>query len=490
MFLAHRYLGIAVGLLMAMWCLSGLVMMYVSYPELSENVRAAHLAPIAWDRCCRADSDALGSGDTIDRFRLEMLAGTPVLDLGDGPDASGRVDLSSGAELEPISSAQASAVASAYAAHYPVRALGRVQLDQWTLEGVPPDERPLYRFAVEDPAGTQLYVSSLSGRVVQVTTRRVRFWNWLGAIPHWLYFTALRRHVFLWTQLVIYTALIGCFLTAIGLYLGVRQLLRRPAGRWSPYRGFNLWHHVVGLFFGVFTLTWVLSGLLSMNPWGWLQGGDASYERSQLRGTPPTGAQLLQALRVLAQRRPDDIVSINGATLNGRLYMVASDRAGRQRRVDAQGNPAPLDLSQRAFIAGVLGGPLTLITQGDDYYFSHHGDPVRLPVLRFVSAMGDRYYVDPISGVLLDKLDAAARGYRWWHDALHRFDFAAIVRGRPQWDVLMWVLMSGATALSLTGVYLAGRRVLHWRSRGEIDSAAYPLYRAPNSRAPPGNARA
>jgi hypothetical protein len=458
--LVHRYLGIAVGLLMAMWCLSGLVMMYVSYPALSQSARARQLAPIAWGHCCRAASDALGASDSVDRFRVEMLAGRPVLDLGDGPDASGRVDLTSGAELLDISPAEADAVASAYANHHPVHALGRVQVDQWTLEGIPADERPLYRFAVEDPAGTQLYVSSLSGRLVQLTTRHERFWNWLGAIPHWLYFTGLRRRAWLWTQVVIYTSLVGCFLTAIGLYLGVHQLLRRPAGRWSPYRGFNLWHHVAGLFFGVFTLTWVLSGLLSMNPWGWLEGGGAATEQSQLRGSSPTGAQLMQALQALAQQRPGDIVSVEGVPLEGHLYLIAGDREGRRWRLDARGQAAPLGASQRDFIAGVLGGQLGLITRGDDYYFSHHDDSVSLPVLRLVGASGDRYYVDPISGALLGKLDAGARGYRWWHDALHRFDFAAIVRGRPQWDVLMWLLMSGVTALSMTGVYLAGRRVL------------------------------
>ncbi len=30
----HRYVGVAVGLLMVLWCLSGFVMMYQSYPRL------------------------------------------------------------------------------------------------------------------------------------------------------------------------------------------------------------------------------------------------------------------------------------------------------------------------------------------------------------------------------------------------------------------------------------------------------------------------
>jgi uncharacterized iron-regulated membrane protein len=33
-FLAHRYLGIGLGVLMLTWCLSGIVMMFVPYPAL------------------------------------------------------------------------------------------------------------------------------------------------------------------------------------------------------------------------------------------------------------------------------------------------------------------------------------------------------------------------------------------------------------------------------------------------------------------------
>src|SRR5271155_4934332 len=39
LFLLHRYLGIAVGALMVTWCVSGVVMMYVSYPALEEGTR-------------------------------------------------------------------------------------------------------------------------------------------------------------------------------------------------------------------------------------------------------------------------------------------------------------------------------------------------------------------------------------------------------------------------------------------------------------------
>ena len=49
----HRYLGVAVGLLMMMWFLSGIVMVYVDLPRVTEEDRARTLEPIGWQDCCR-----------------------------------------------------------------------------------------------------------------------------------------------------------------------------------------------------------------------------------------------------------------------------------------------------------------------------------------------------------------------------------------------------------------------------------------------------
>ena len=108
-----------------------------------------------------------------------------------------------------------------------------------------------------------------NGQIVLWTTASQRFWNWLGTIPHFLYFTKLRSDVVLWSQIVIWAATLGTFLALFGLYLGIAQL--GSAARLSPYRGLLSWHHIVGLLFGLVTLTWVVSGLVSMNPWGFLE---------------------------------------------------------------------------------------------------------------------------------------------------------------------------------------------------------------------------
>ncbi|HEX6994425.1 MAG TPA: hypothetical protein VF339_09805 [Gammaproteobacteria bacterium] len=69
--------------------------------------------------------------------------------------------------------------------------------------------------------------------------------------------------------------MLGTFLAAVGLYVGVARFRRRGRhGRpGSPYFGWWYWHHVSGLVFGVLALTWVFSGLMTMNPWGMLAGG-------------------------------------------------------------------------------------------------------------------------------------------------------------------------------------------------------------------------
>jgi hypothetical protein len=467
LFLLHRYLGISVGALMVMWCGSGVVMMYVSYPQLGEPGRLRHLAPIAWSACCRISRDVLADDASVSEFQIEMLGDRAALFLR----SAGRprlIELATGVSIDRISHAQAAAVARRYtgdAAREP-RLQGLIDEDQWTIAGDFDADRPLYRFSMDDERRTELYVSSVTGRAVQLTTARERFWSRLGAVPHWLYFTGLRRHAMLWTQVMIATSLIACFLAATGIFIGVRQLIQRPAGSWSPYRGFNLWHHIAGLIFGVFALTWVLSGLLSLNPWGWLEGADAQAERAQLRGHGDlSGAQVKDALAALVRSQPSAVVSLKIAPLDDRPYIVTSGADGERRRLNADGDLAPLTHRDLNYVAGVLGGAAapvaTLMAREDAYYFSHHRDIVQLPVYRLIVEGGTRYYLDPLAGTVVAKIDPDAQAYRWWHGGLHRMDFTAAMRGRPQWDALMLILMGGVTFLCGTGAYLGYRRLIH-----------------------------
>ena len=461
----HRYLGIALGALMVIWCLSGVVMMYHSYPALAEGLRLKQLTPIAWDGCCKVPAELRTAAQPAGTAEIEMLAGQPVLLLG--APRTRLIDLRTGSAIGGISTAQATQVAKDFIgtadSSAAPRLLGLIDHDQWTVSGDFHSSRPLYRFALDDSAGTQLYVSSITGRAVQITTARERFWNWLGAVPHWLYFAELRQHAWLWSQVVIYASLLGCFLTAFGLYLGVRQTVVQPSGRWSPYVGFNWWHHVAGLVFGIFTLSWVASGLMSMNPWGWLEGEGTQAENARIQGGNVSLAQLAGALQKIADAHPE-AVFLQTAALNGRLYFIARTSRGESRRFDDAGSLAALDSIDVAFLSHAAPGAavaatLELLRQEDNYYFSHHREIAALPVYRQILASGTRYYFDPVSGMLLAKQDSHARAFRWLHEGLHRLDFIAALRSRPLWDVLMLALMAGVTLGSVTGTYLGYRRL-------------------------------
>ena len=99
--------------------------------------------------------------------------------------------------------------------------------DQWTVV-VLKRNSPFWRVRLADQAATDIYVSQVTGEVVQRTTRASRVLNWVGAVPHWLYPTVLRQYPKLWSQVVIWTSLAGVFLTLAGLYLGILA--------WRPFR--------------------------------------------------------------------------------------------------------------------------------------------------------------------------------------------------------------------------------------------------------------
>jgi PepSY-associated TM region len=482
----HRYLGVAVGLLMALWFASGIVMMYVGFPRLTEAERLSAVSPVRWEACCRF-GDLLPDGQPILRAQVENHLGEPALRLRRIGARDALVDLARGTFVTVDAEAArrvALAAAPRVTGHEAtIVALDEVTTDQWTV-GRYFRDRPLHRLDFDDPASTSVYVASTGGQIVLVTTATQRFWNWLGTIPHWLYFTSLRNDVALWSEVVIWASIVGTFLTVMGLVLGVIQFRRAR----SPYRGLFYWHHVAGLVFGIVTLTWVVSGLVSMNPWGFLESR-GSGEVSLIQGTEPRWGEIKASLDALrAQPELARVVSLTTAPLGGRLYWLATRDDGSSVRLDASGHvaaPSEADLAGAATqLAGALGiAEQGLMSEEDAYYFNRRGDFV-LPVYRVILNDDERtrYYLDPASGALLQRADANGRWHRWLFGGLHRLDFTAAMRARPFWDVLVLALMLGGLALSVTGCYLALRRVRAdigalFRRRGKMAPANTELSR-------------
>lgn len=245
--LVHRYLGIVFGLIVALWCLSGFVMMYVQYPDLSDQEYLTGLPPLDTSNCCVANPKILEQLADVDELSIEMLAGQPAMRVRYGRDISLLVNLRTGWWFSTIDQESAMLQADAFLAASGIdgetKFLTRRARDQWTVAGYFNTYRPLYHFVGDDDAGTHVYVSGVNGQVIQTTTSTERFWNWIGAVTHWIYPTVIRQNTPLWTQVVVWLTIASLFLVVVGIYLGIKQYGAGSDGSSSPYNGLNLWHH-------------------------------------------------------------------------------------------------------------------------------------------------------------------------------------------------------------------------------------------------------
>ena len=475
--LVHRYLGVVVGLIMVVWCLSGFVMMYQGYPRLTDTERLRGLAPLKLQGLASGWAESSGSSPAaalsdemgVRGFSIEMLAQRPVLRTV-GPFGRKRVfDLQSGQVIRTIDAATAETVAQTFARGNHIAGqpheLGLIKDDQWTVQGAT-QRGPVHHIRFDDPAGSEVYVAERTGEIVQATNRRVRFWSYLGAVPHWLYPVVLRRNGPLWDQVVVWSSLCGVFLTVTGAYVGISRFrLRVGTRRWSPYRGWFYWHHILGLVFGVLTLTWVASGLFTMNPWGFLDTPVGLVERAQLAG--PIAAADMRRFAVGAPSLPiRGIVQLEAVPLGGHLFVMALAADGTRTRLNDTGVAQPLAESElRDALAKLHGAPLAALTRldhEDAYYYSGYQHPVTLPVYRarLADATATTYYLDAATGRLVDALDATAKESRWLRTGLHDIDFTRTLRQRPLWDIAVLLLLAGVTTSCITGAWLAIRRVI------------------------------
>ena len=277
--LCHRWLGTAFCLLFAMWFLSGFVLMYWDYPQVDAQERLARTPPLDPQSTRVSPVEAyaaLGGDSTPDQVRIGLLDGRPVYRFRIGRSES-IVYADDGRILEEIPRDMARRIASAWTGQPAAAAKFEGSLthaDQWTVSGEFRALRPLWKYSWAD--GKEVYVSEVTGEVVQYTTRESRLGAYFGAIPHWLYFTPLRSNGPLWSKVVIWASGIGAVTSVLGLIVGIWISL--PSKR-IPYTGQKRWHAILGLIFGLVTCTWVFSGMLSMDPFGWEAGADGGSRR-------------------------------------------------------------------------------------------------------------------------------------------------------------------------------------------------------------------
>jgi uncharacterized iron-regulated membrane protein len=514
---SHRWMGIALSLLFVAWFISGIVMMYARMPGMADEERLARAAVLDLSSVRLSPAEAAEEAGVPNpgAVKVAMLKDRPVYRFGGRDQVAVFADTGE-VFAGMVAADDARAVALRYAPGHqgPIRyAEYLTEPDQWTLANR--GELPMHRFALDDAAGTHLYVSEVTGDMVLRTTRKERFWGYLGPVFHWVYFTPLRRNTYVWGQFVIWSSLIGCVMCVTGIVWGLWRFSPRSRFRLkrvpsvSPYAGWMKWHHVTGLVFGIVTLTWAYSGLLSMGPFDWFQSPPASRAEREASTGGPLKTELLtiESMRAAVAAIGRDFVprELQAMQFQGEPYWTAYRAPSREeatrwmnygllpraslprlehRYVSAIhpdrgairtfGRDAMPPIAKAA-MPGVPVVDAVWIDEYDGYYYDPRGSRT-LPIfrVRYADANETWLYLDPQRGGIVQRSSSVSRLRRWLYQGFHSLDFPFLYFKRPLWDIVVILLSVGGTILSFTTMLPAWRRL---KRHGRALAAWRPLKR-------------
>jgi PepSY-associated TM region len=490
----HRWLGVVLCVFFLLWFPSGIGMMYFPMPSVTQAHRLERLPVLRASTVMVSPAEAAEKlGVDADDLRLSSYDGRPAYRAGQG--GGGPVLYAdTGQEQGEVSREMVQRLASSWTGQ-PVNSASIeevTEVDQWTLQTRLGELSPVFKYSW--PNGEQVYVSQASGDVVQYTTTASRIGAYLGPIPHWFYFTPLRKHGPEWSRVVIWSSGIGTISAILGVVIGLWMYSPTRRYRYSgaptsiPYRGQKRWHTVFGLIFGVATVTYAFSGMLSMDPFPSFNdrvqlrrgGGNATSIPRALRGDlDPASFNARHPRQVLEQLGSLPVKELELTSFAGDPVYLARLEDGDTRVVPMQGEPRTgFDQKEivRVVSAAAEGRVTTRILNQYDRYYLDRTRRLPLPVVLAESTSDDqtRYYIDPRTARVVQTYNSNNWVNRWLYNGLHSLNFPWLYNYRPLWDIVVITLMLGGTALCVTSLVLAWRvlgrklaRVLNAKSTGE-----------------------
>lgn len=469
----HRILGTVLSVLFLVWFLSGFVMIYHKFPRVANRDRFSCMSALPDNlqdnlpspesiRARFADSTILSlsletyAEQTV--FKLTSPAGTHIMPA----------DAARQREIPRLSFAMLEQYARRWSKSNIARTDTLYELEQWIPFSALRKEFPIYKFYFGDEEKHQLYVSSQSGEPLQFTDKSSRLWAWLGAIPHWVYFTSLRQNRELWINTVILLSGLGCIMCLAGIIVGaweyVRHYRRRGTLR-TPYRKFTYkWHHIAGFIFGPFVFTFTFSGMMSLAevPQWLVKEHDPSI-REKLRAPAPVEPDSYRLdYRKILSAYPQRTKRIEWASFGDKpLYRTVVD--SKQLAFDASTeNMLPLSLNEDDvgdFLIRLHNDrtTITLMEEYDNYYVGL-SDHLPLPVYKasVENADNSTYYINPKNGSIR-YFNNNSKTRRWMYQALHSFKFKFAAERPILWNILVWTTMTGGSIVAATGVWLGFR---------------------------------
>lgn len=513
----HRWLGIALAVLMTLWFCSGLVIIYGGTPIQSRTQQLAHAEPLniysgwvslgeVWDNSVEqrkllleklkasapktegsrneASSNTKGAAkkpetQSISDARLLLSAGEPYWVVESGKDKRFAFSAIDG-NLHEFNQQQALLIAKNWLSHEgdTSSVLSDVEtVDKDILLRNQESYRPFHRVTVDDGNGTQLLISARTGDVISVSnyTRRALFYvgNWLHLFRplDFIGFSDSRRTVLTWAGgLAFVASLTGIIIGWIRWRPGLLNKPTYSQGRTQPYREFwQKWHFWSGLIGGVLFTLWAFSGYLDNNPFKLFSPNNNATPQEINRylgdALPPVMRDWHPSSVGEAESSVVELVWKKvGQEATLLAYLQQGQRVSLALKSDKTGfSQVNLLNAAKRVVKDSNVASATLLTHYDSYYYprpGRNGLDRPLPVLHVTmqDAAASHLYIDPQDGKLLLKNDKSRRIMRWIFPALHYWDFAWL-NHRPLWDAWMLTWISFGLVLSVSSVVIGWKRL-------------------------------
>jgi uncharacterized iron-regulated membrane protein len=462
----HRWTGLVVCLFFALWFASGAVMLFAPFPSLSATERNSHSEILDPALVAVSPARVVAGYPNANSLTLRARDRHPVYVLGNGSESPVIIDAMTGLQLPLLEADAGKRIAEQFSGERALRVDAAVDYDQWIVHEGFASGRPYHRVTLDDAANTVLHVSAVTGEVRQRTTRVQRVLNAVGAVPHWLYWTAIRKHWSAWDSLVWWLSLLAFASALLGMVLGVYRFLQsrtKGGSGWRVYVSWWRWHHVLGLIAGVFLLGWISSGWLSMDH-GRLfsRGGVTDDAAERMRGA--SLSDFANAVSIEDLARLGNATAVQFRSVAGRGFMLVQRQQAAAELVESRAlveNSLPDDRLLQALkmafpdateIQSAESHAADLYARAEELPDSARLFLVRKPELH-------RVYVDNLTGEILVDQDASRRAYAWIYYALHTYKVPALA-GRDFLRIpLMLLLLVAGFSLSVTGAVIAWRRL-------------------------------
>ncbi|WP_074407363.1 PepSY domain-containing protein [Aquimarina megaterium] len=458
----HHWLGTFFCALFLIWFLSGFVMMYQSFPNLSETERIEMLSSSVNTEVLSPKT--VFKNDTIDeisQLRLNYVLNRPVFHLitDQGGIFSKYADNGQKVILTKEIALKIAAKNTGITANSTIQIL--TELDQWIPRTKYLPHMPIFKIEFEDENNTLVYISSVTGELLAINTSSERFWSWVGAIPHWIYFKDIRIHNTLWAQLVTWLAALGFIMVITGIITGLVRYKKKPKAKFKRFK--NKWynyHYYFGLVFGIFVCTWIFSGWMSMTPFGWtpstqLQKEEVLKWQMQKHTINYYNEDSWSSFLNQLEQKKFKEVSFNFFQNNVYAQVFFQNTSSLYSLYNA--NPSlSIDSYQKIVNSFSLENEVKesiLLKEYDNYYYSRHNDK-DLPIIRIKTTKNITYYINPKTTRVVYKCATKNKIQRWIYHGLHSLDFSFLAWNRPLWDIVLFILLTGGTVLSFSATGL------------------------------------